>query len=1132
MSLRLVLGRASSGKSLFFYQEITAEVEKDALGAPIWVLVPEQSTFQVERALCDRLGGLMRVRVVSFQRLAHIVMNAVAGAALTPIGDLGRLMLMRKVIEEHKSKLRLFSRAAGQPGFAAKVVELVSELKRYRVRPADLEMALQTSLPSALSNKLHDLHLLYSALTEKYGGISLDSDDRLEWLTEHIGSFAALRGTQLYIDGFTGFTPQEYGVLGHLLRMTDVSLALTLEPGLLGADLDVSHPFFAPWETAKHCSQLARRQGQAVNVATLHPQQKYSAQNSLTFLESSYFDLFALPSRDESRELRLVAAENRRVEVEYIAREIIALCRESNFRYRDISVVTRDLNLYEPLLAEIFPAYDIPYFLDKKRAVRHHPLLDLVKSALEAVEQNFPYEPTLRCLKTDLWPIARDTVDRIDNFALAVGLCGRHWTGEDDWFSLRQDEESTLNEARRGIASLFAPVAERLTTAKTVSERAQAVVAFLDALKVEDSLSQWASSCEASGRIENARLHVQVMAAVDQLFAELMATLGSEELTLSDFTRIVESGLEGIVLGLIPPCLDQVPVLELGRSRGYATPVSFLMGVNDGLLPARPSVQGLLTDEESALLSACEIRLGPTAHRQLFEEEFLVYIGLTRATERLTLSYSLANEAGGAMRPSSVIRRLQYLFPEQQLTFAAAEAPRHPEDALSCLAHPNSAAEHLAAELGRAKAGGEVSDLWLDVYTFLAQDVRSRHLVEILARGLRHRVGLARLPRSLVNRLYGTVLRGSVSRLEKFRACPFAHFARYGLGLRERPMYKLASVDIGNFFHLALDRFASHMRDKHMDWAEMTRAECKGIAAGVVAGLVPTMGILSSNARHKYLTTRLQQVVERSARIMGEHAKRGKFRPVALELGFGLPEDRLPAVKLTLSDGTIMELSGRIDRVDAASDQETLYVAVVDYKSGHNKLTPLEVYYGLRTQLLTYLSVVLRLAPEFLGQTALPAAALYFRVQDPILSSSMPLSLEDAEQQSRKEFRFQGVVVADKTVVSLLDHSAGDESSIVPVKITGKGDISGVSAWTTEQLEAMLAHLEDCLRQAGEEIVAGEVAALPYRLAKDTACTFCEFLPVCQFDLRQPDSQYRQLEKHDPEEVWSRLAEKGGSLRG
>ncbi len=377
--------------------------------------------------------------------------------------------------------------------------------------------------------------------------------------------------------------------------------------------------------------------------------------------------------------------------------------------------------------------------------------------------------------------------------------------------------------------------------------------------------------------------------------------------------------------------------------------------------------------------------------------------------------------------------------------------------------------------------------MWLDVYTFLAQDARSRHLVEILARGLRHRVGLARLPRSLVNRLYGTVLRGSVSRLEKFRACPFAHFARYGLGLRERPMYKLASVDIGNFFHLALDRFASHMRDKHMDWAEMTRVECKGIAAGVVAGLVPTMGILSSNARHKYLTTRLQQVVERSARIMGEHAKRGKFRPVALELGFGLPEDRLPAVKLTLSDGTIMELSGRIDRVDAASDQETLYVAVVDYKSGHNKLTPLEVYYGLRTQLLTYLSVVLRLAPEFLGQTALPAAALYFRVQDPILSSSMRLSLEDAEQQSRKEFRFQGVVVADKTVVSLLDHSAGDESSIVPVKITGKGDISGVSAWTTEQLEAMLAHLEDCLRQAGEEIVAGEVAALPYRLAKDTA---------------------------------------------
>ncbi len=1131
MSLRLVLGRAGSGKSTFFYQEIAVEVGKDPLGAPLWILVPEQATFQVEKALCDLLGGLMRVRVVSFQRLAHIVMNSVAGAALTPIGDLGRLMLVRKVIEEHKRDLRLFSRAAGQPGFAAKVVALVSELKRYRVRPADLHGALQSDLPTTLRNKLHDLHLLYSSLTEKYGGVSLDSDDRLEWLANHIDCYEALQGTHLYIDGFTGFTEQEYGILEQLIRMTHASLALTLEPLLLAARLDPHHPFFAPWETAKHCSQLARRQGQEFSVVALTPSHPAPAQNVLSYLEANYFDLSALPCQDEPRELRLVAAENRRAEVDYIARDIIALCREDNLRYRDISVVTRDLSLYEPLLAEIFPAYDIPYFLDMKRAVRNHPLLDLIKSLLEAVGRGFPYEPTLRCLKTDLWPIARDTVDRIDNLALAVGLRGRHWTGEDDWFSVPQDEDSTLNAARQTIASLFAPAAHTLTTAQTVRESAQAIVAFLAALQVESTLSEWAAHLEANGNIESARLHVQVWAAVGQLLAELTTTLGSEQMPLADFTRVVESGLEGIVLGLIPPSLDQVQVLDLGRSRSLATRASFLMGVNDGLLPARLSVQGLLTDEERELLSAREVRLGPTAHRQLFEEEFLVYIGLTRAAESLTLSYALANEEGGAMRPSPVVRRLQYLFPGLRLTFATAEAPTPPQEALGYLAHPNSAAGHLAAQLGKAKAGGQVPDIWLDVYTFLAQDARSRHLVQILARGLRHSGKVARLQPSVVKRLYGAVLRGSVSRLEKFRACPFAHFARYGLRLRERPLYKLAAVDIGNFFHLALDRFASHMQRHSLAWEDMTQAQCQGIATGVVADLVPTMGILTSNARHKYITKRLRQVVERSAKIMGAHAKRGKFRPVAVELGFGQEGDSLPAVRFTLADNTVMELLGRIDRVDTARDKDNLYVAVVDYKSGHNKLTPLEVYYGLKTQLLTYLLAVLRLAPQFLGATALPAAALYFRVHDPFLSSPMPLDLGAAEEQIRKEFRLQGVVVADKAVISLLDHSSGDESSIVPVKITGKGEVSGTCAWTVEQLEAMLVHLQGSLKQAGEDILAGDVAATPYRLGKDTACTYCEFLPVCQFDLLQPETQFRQLEKHESEEVWRRLGEKKGSTQ-
>ena len=167
MSLRFILGRANSGKSSLIYDEITRQVQSEPDGPPLWLLVPEQATFQAEQALAERLGGIMRVRVVSFQRLAYNVMNHVAGAALTPISDLGRRMLVRKTIEEHKRELKLFARAASHPGFADKVVELISELKRYRVKPQLLDELLggeaALALPPTLRNKLHDLSIIYGS---------------------------------------------------------------------------------------------------------------------------------------------------------------------------------------------------------------------------------------------------------------------------------------------------------------------------------------------------------------------------------------------------------------------------------------------------------------------------------------------------------------------------------------------------------------------------------------------------------------------------------------------------------------------------------------------------------------------------------------------------------------------------------------------------------------------------------------------------------------------------------------------------------------------------------------------------------------------------------------------------------
>ncbi|MDP3486881.1 MAG: helicase-exonuclease AddAB subunit AddB, partial [Bacillota bacterium] len=572
MSLRFILGRANSGKSTLIYDEITRLVQSEPDGPPLWLLVPEQATFQAEQALAERLGGIMRVRVVSFQRLAYNVLNSVSGAALVPVGELGRSMLVRKVIEEKKKELKIFARSASQPGFAEKIVSLVSELKRYRVKPDDLASALKNHaqlMQPTLRNKLTDLHTVYACLQDQYDGVSLDSDDSLEWLAEHVRDFDLIRSTTVWLDGFTGFTPQEYAVISALLGMSSVVVALTLDAAFTAAWLEMSHPFYTPWVTYSKLRQASKHLSVACEQQVLEYQEMSNKPRSkpLAYLEQTYLDRQFPPYEGEiGGDICLVRAATRRVEVEAAAREIIRLCRDLGFKMRDICIVVRDISLYEPLLSTVLPVHDIPFFLDKKREVQHHPLLELVRSILEAVLSDFPYEATMRALKTDLFPISRDEVDLLDNFSLSTGLRGSRWIDERPLTLANPETEAKLNVSRDKIAPYLRYIKIAVEKGDTVLDFAQGLYGFLDSLQAGTVLQAWANQAESRTDMDTALLHAQVYQSLLDLLDEMVRTLGTESIPFASFVKVLDAGLSSISLGLIPPSLDQVIIAELGRS--------------------------------------------------------------------------------------------------------------------------------------------------------------------------------------------------------------------------------------------------------------------------------------------------------------------------------------------------------------------------------------------------------------------------------------------------------------------------------------------------------------------------------------------------------------------------------------
>jgi ATP-dependent helicase/nuclease subunit B len=1150
MSLRLILGRAGSGKSTFIYQEISGLIAEDPQGPPLWLLVPEQATSQAERNLATAgpMAGLMRARVVSFQRLAYQLLHEVAGAALVQVGELGRHMIIRRVIEQHKPELSAFYRAASQPGFTHKLAQLISELKSCQVSPEDLLAVLHAegySLSPTLQHKLHDLSLLYQQLAEQYGDTYLDSADCLNLLAENLPASQSVSGNAIWLDGFNGFTAQEYAVIERLLTVCpQVTVSLTLPPNLLAARLRDDDVFYSPWSTAKELQRRALQLGVAVepflvpSAVSLRSQ----GQADLQYLEANYFDRLQPPFAGTPTSLQVVAASNRRAEVEAAAAEIIRLCRDEGYRYRNISVTLRDFSNYDYLLTSVFTDFGIPHFLDTKRAVDDHPALELVRSAVETVLQNFLYEPVFRCLKTDLFPLSRDAVDQLENYVLASGIRGsKRWLDAQDWLPRASTSEAAdnlnpvvsaehtkqLNETRQVVKDHLGRLHHGLLAASTVRQYATAIYRFLSELKVDETLFAWAEQAAERGELEAAGLHTQVWSALVGLLDELVAGLDGEELPLSEFARVLDSGLETIELGLIPPELDQVVVTSLGRSRNPEVKAALVLGVSEGVLPARIPDDGLFTHYERQALAACQLELGPSPERRLFDEQYLVYSAITRPSQRLWLSYPLADEEGTTLLPSSLIKRVRELFPELPLK----EHPLTPESladsaVLSYLCHPRPALRMLAAELREASLGRPVAAIWWDVYSHLLSSAAERPALLRLLAGMERQNREVDLARPLVHRLYGQTLRASVSRIERYNACPFAFFATYGLRLKERAIYQLAAPDLGTFFHDAMDRFVIELQRRNLNWGELSDNQYSELTRAIVDELSPGLQnhILDSSSRFRHIAKKLQRTVERSARILGRHASRGKFQPVAVELAFG-PGGRIPGLSFTLSDGTRIELAGRIDRLDVAeSESGQSYLRVIDYKSGSSHLTPLEVYYGLKMQLLTYLHVAKTCAADLLPTGATEAGALYFRVHDPLQTSAAPVALADAEQMGLEAYRMQGVLLDDVSAVSLMDNQTDGRSLLIPVTFKSDGSIRpSDQVWSQQELSRMRQHLEYLFTVAGEQIMAGDISIAPYRLDKETACRFCSLSAVCQFDPLLPENGYRWLNKLSRAEVMQRL---------
>ena len=1116
MALQFYFGPSGSGKSKRLHQDVLHMAAKDP-DCNFLFLVPDQFTMQTQTDLVKESpgGGIMNIDVLSFGRLTHRIFEETGYGRKPVLDDTGKSLVLRKVASSVKEELPVLSGNLNKIGYIHEIKSAISEFKQYGLSVERVgELAEFSKSRGTLYYKLKDLKTLYQAFDTYVAERFITTEDTLALLSRAVHESKIMKNSVVIFDGFTGFTPIQYRLIAELMELSRmVIVSVTLGEGenpyrVMGEQ----ELFYLSKKTVRDLQKWAQkrnvRQAEDVYLGK-GGLPRFRESRELAHLEKQLFR-YPLKPYEESQKDSIPAIQIREAmspagEVRGACILIKKLVLEQNYSYRDIAVVTGELETYGDFFEREAATYDIPVFIDRTRGILLNPFLEYIRSALRIVLQNFSYESVFHYLRSGLADFTMEETDLLENYILATGIKGRKKWGE--LFTRNATEQ--INELR---ARLYGQMTPLLQKQETASGYVKALYEFIVAGRIQEKLLTFEEQFRADGEEERAKEYAQIYRLVMELLTQIEGLLKEETMTLQEFADILDSGFAEIEVGTIPGGVDRVIVGDMERTRLNQVKVLLFLGVNDGNIPRNANKGGIISDIDREFLKDSDIELAPTPRQQMFTQRLYLYMNMTKPSERLYLSYARISSDGKTLRPSYLIDTVKALFP----CAYQGNLMEGKESVTERIMGKKDALPYVAEELrerAQGRAGGMTDEEFFSLCRIYWEDPAFRSQMEKLLQAAYEHYEHKPLGAMIARMVYGTVLENSVSRLERYAACAYAHFLQYGLNLKEREVFQLENTDLGNIYHEVLEVFSHRLKEHGYTWLDFPKEEGEQLLWEALENCSMQYGetILYSSARYQYMIERMYRILKRTIWALKEQLKSGKFLPEAFEMSFSRVEN-LDAVNITLSEEEKMKLRGRIDRLDTCEDEDHIYVKVIDYKSGNKKFDLAAVYYGLQLQLIVYMNVAAEMMKKsHPDKEVVPAALLYYHVNDPMIKSEEELSPEQVNDQLLKELRMNGLVNDSEEVIGLLDGSFATKSSIIPVERKSDGSLSARSSVVNRQdYEVISNYVNQKMHQFGTEILQGNIEVNPCEQGNTESCTYCTFREICAFDGKIPGFEKRK----------------------
>ena len=1112
MSLKIIYGRAGTGKSEYCYREIAEKIKADN---QILIITPEQFSFTAEKKLMEAIdaNAVFNAEVVTLSRMAYRVINEIGGRTETNLSKCGKAMLIYSILNNNKKELKLIGKNDENVDM---LDTAITEFKKHGISIEQLKQEIDKQEDIYLKNKLTDLSLVYEEFENQLSGKYIDETDLLTILAENIENTDMFNNQYIYIDEFAGFTKQEYQIIEKLILVANqVTVTICIDelniPKNPNTDI-----FYSNENTVNKLFEIAQNCGTKVEEIKLENKYRFKS-NELKHLEENLYENRPHKYTNSVENIKLFLAKNQYSEIEEVAKNILKLVRDNGYRYKDISIITKNISNYSSLARAIFDKYDIPIFIDENRDLNQNIIIQYILSVLEIFTKNWSYESVFNYIKTGFSNIEEDEIFKLEKYCLKWGIKQNKWKKEFTYGKYEEKDKTEierLERIRKNIVNPLMKLKSDIDNDKTAEGISKSIYKFLVEENIAEKINKKIEELEKVGQVDLVKEYQSSLQTILDILDEIVLVFSDDKMTIDKYAQILKVGFKNSNLTKIPVTQDQVIMGDVDRSRSHKVKAIFIIGLNDGEFPSVHKDEGFLNDLDRETLKQDGIELAKGTIENLYEDNFNIYKAFSTAEEKLYLLYSSSDVQGKALRPSMLINKIKKIYPMLQEESDVIETKAE-------VLNKKTTYDELIIQLSKLKEQDEIDKVWYYVYDYYKKDTEWNTKLEQNLKGLNYTNIPEKIEQTNIDKLYGNTLVTSISKLERYRSCPFSYYLQYGLKIKPEEELKIQTLNTGTFIHEIIDEFFEAVREAEIKLAEITDEQLAEIINKIIDEKLKQSQnyIFTSTAKYRALVVRLKKIIQKALKYIIGTLVQSRFEVLGTEVEFG-EKGKYKPIRLTLEDGKRIEIIGKIDRIDTAQSEDGRYLRIIDYKSSAKNIDLNEVYAGLQIQLLTYLDAACK------EEDLMPAGVLYFSMLEQMIKADKRMEQEEIEEKIRANFKMKGLILADVNVVKLHDKKLEKGSSaLVPAYIDKEGNLSEkkTSGVTAEQFEELQKYMYIVIKQISKEILGGNIDLKPYYKDKKTPCKYCDYKSVCGFNMGGCENNYNYIDKKSKEEILAKI---------